>query len=124
MLKLSISVFSDVVKDLPPVIKQFNESEANKTGKPTKDSFVCEAHYKLKLLTLAEPINISNYIDQHLDDIKYLLTCLLQISLFNLANTRRIHSSPTKTLELTCSCMATVNMKLKQAMPRWCFFSR
>lgn len=123
MSKLSISVFSDVVKDLPPVIKQFNESEANKTGKPTKDSFVCEAHYKLKILTLAEPINISNYIDQHLDDIKYLLTCPPQTSLFNLASART-HFSPTKTPEPKFSCMATVTTKLKRAMPRWCFSSR
>jgi len=60
---------SDVVKDLPPVIRQFNESEANKNGKPTKDSFVVDAPYKPKELELTQPINLSNYIDQHLDEI-------------------------------------------------------
>jgi 3-hydroxyanthranilate 3,4-dioxygenase len=61
---------SDVVKDLPPVIKEFNESEAKKTGKPTKDSFVGEPPYKPKFLKLSQPINMSSYIDQHLDEIK------------------------------------------------------
>ncbi|KAI6189878.1 hypothetical protein M3Y97_00055900 [Aphelenchoides bicaudatus] len=60
---------SDVVKDLPPVIKQFNESEANKTGKPTNDSFACEPPYKPKSLKLAQPINMAKYIDEHLDEI-------------------------------------------------------
>lgn len=61
---------TDVVKDLPPVIKQFNESEANKTGKPIEDSFVGEAPYKPSSVKLPQPINMADYIDKHLDEIK------------------------------------------------------
>jgi ABC-type oligopeptide transport system substrate-binding subunit len=50
--------------------RQFNESEANKLGKPTNESFLGNAPYKPKDLTLEKPINLSNYIDQHLDEIK------------------------------------------------------
>jgi hypothetical protein len=61
----------DVVKDLPPFIKEFNESEENKTGRRGEGSFVGEkAAYKPKDVTLPKPINLDDYIHKNLDEIK------------------------------------------------------
>jgi hypothetical protein len=68
-----------VVEDLPPIIRKFNESEAKATQRPTSDSFVLNAPYKPHDISLPKPINLSDYIDQHLEEIN---TSKLAHSLF------------------------------------------
>ncbi|KAI6186624.1 hypothetical protein M3Y98_00153000 [Aphelenchoides besseyi] len=59
----------DVVKDLPPVIRKFNESAEKANGKPGDGSFEREAPYKPKNLKLPSPINLAEYIDKNLTEI-------------------------------------------------------
>jgi len=60
----------DVVKDLPPVIKEFQQSEENKTGTPKQlsqppaDSFTSDA-----TVSVQRPIVLSEFIDEHLEAI-------------------------------------------------------
>ncbi|KAI6213585.1 hypothetical protein M3Y94_00167300 [Aphelenchoides besseyi] len=59
----------DVVTDLPPVIRKFNESAEKANGKPGDGSFEREAPYKPKTLKLPLPINLAEYIDKNLTEI-------------------------------------------------------
>jgi len=61
---------NDVVADLPPVIREFNESEEAKTGKPGSKSFLREPAYKPDSKALPDPINLADFIDKNLDRIK------------------------------------------------------
>ena len=61
---------NDVVADLPPVIREFNESEEAKTGKPGSKSFLREAAFKPDSRKLSDPINLADFIDKNFDRIK------------------------------------------------------
>ncbi|KAI6241929.1 hypothetical protein M3Y99_00268300 [Aphelenchoides fujianensis] len=59
----------DVVKDLPPVIRAFNESDEKRSGRPGAGSFERKAPYEPKPVELPAPLNLAAYIDEHLAEI-------------------------------------------------------
>uniref|UniRef100_A0AC35FLQ0 Uncharacterized protein n=1 Tax=Panagrolaimus sp. PS1159 TaxID=55785 RepID=A0AC35FLQ0_9BILA len=61
----------DVVKDLPPIIKEFNESEEAKTGKPGPKAKLQEPAYETdKSKKLADPIDLNKFINDNLAAIE------------------------------------------------------
>jgi 3-hydroxyanthranilate 3,4-dioxygenase len=61
----------DVVKDLPPIIKEFNESEEAKTGKPGPKAKLQEPAYETdKSKKLADPIDLTKFINDNLAAIE------------------------------------------------------
>jgi 3-hydroxyanthranilate 3,4-dioxygenase len=59
----------DVVKDLPPLIKEFMGSQEHQSGKPSANSRIREAPFEPQKGEMARPIALSDYIDKHLEDI-------------------------------------------------------
>uniref|UniRef100_A0A914YB84 3-hydroxyanthranilate 3,4-dioxygenase n=1 Tax=Panagrolaimus superbus TaxID=310955 RepID=A0A914YB84_9BILA len=58
---------NDVVKDLPPIIKEFKESEEAKTGKPGPKAKLQEPAYQTdKSRKLADPIDLNKFINDNL----------------------------------------------------------
>ncbi|CAI4222926.1 unnamed protein product [Auanema sp. JU1783] len=55
----------DVVKDLPPLIKQFHESNEYKTDTPGENSFKITAPFEPRYIDLDKPINIKSFILSH-----------------------------------------------------------
>ncbi|CAD5223943.1 unnamed protein product [Bursaphelenchus okinawaensis] len=60
---------NDVVKDLPPVIKEFNESQEKFTNTPGDSSFTTKAAFKPSKVELVEPITLSKFINENIDKI-------------------------------------------------------
>ncbi|KAH7730417.1 Protein HAAO-1 [Aphelenchoides avenae] len=60
----------DVVKDLPPRIKEFFGSHEFKTNQPGKGSKLREAPFQPRQLKLPAPINLSDFIEKHMEEIK------------------------------------------------------
>jgi 3-hydroxyanthranilate 3,4-dioxygenase len=57
----------DVVKDLPPIIAEFNQSEEAKTGKPGPKAKTGKAAYETdKNRKLADPIDLKKFIDDNI----------------------------------------------------------
>ncbi|KHJ83633.1 3-hydroxyanthranilate 3,4-dioxygenase family protein, partial [Oesophagostomum dentatum] len=56
---------TDVVRDLPPLIKAFHASDEHKTGMPGQKSFLVNAPYDPIVVDLPEPINLRNFISEH-----------------------------------------------------------
>uniref|UniRef100_A0A1I7X0J0 3-hydroxyanthranilate 3,4-dioxygenase n=1 Tax=Heterorhabditis bacteriophora TaxID=37862 RepID=A0A1I7X0J0_HETBA len=66
---------TDVVKDLPPLIKNFHESEECRTGgnnkrTPGPKSFLITAPYEPRNISLDRPINLEKFIEDHKDELK------------------------------------------------------
>ncbi|TKR95465.1 hypothetical protein L596_009631 [Steinernema carpocapsae] len=61
---------TDVVQDLPPLIKEFFAGETSKTGKPDETSFVRAPNYEPINQKLDKPINLENFIDEHLKQLE------------------------------------------------------
>ncbi|CAB3398792.1 unnamed protein product [Caenorhabditis bovis] len=61
---------NDVVKDLPPLIKEFYNSAEFKTGKPGKGTFAVNAPYEAKWIDLPAPVNRKEFIYDHISDLK------------------------------------------------------
>ncbi|PIC28236.1 hypothetical protein B9Z55_020221 [Caenorhabditis nigoni] len=61
---------TDVVKDLPPLIKEFYNSNEFKTGKPGKGTFACNAPYEARWTDLPVPINRKEFIYDHISEVK------------------------------------------------------
>jgi len=59
----------DVVKDLPPVIKQFQASDEYKTGKPGAGTRTTPPKYEVASRKLAAPIPLDDSINEHLNEI-------------------------------------------------------
>uniref|UniRef100_A0A914CX97 3-hydroxyanthranilate 3,4-dioxygenase n=1 Tax=Acrobeloides nanus TaxID=290746 RepID=A0A914CX97_9BILA len=59
----------DVVKDLPPYIKQFHASEEFKSGKPGSGTRVEPHKYEVDSRKLDSPIPLDEFVNQHLVEI-------------------------------------------------------
>lgn len=60
----------DVVKDLPPRIKEFFGSDEFKSNTPGEGSKTREAPFVPRQIALAPPINLNDFIEKHLGEIK------------------------------------------------------
>ena len=60
----------DVVKDLPPYIKEFFESDEAKTGKPGPKAKLRDAPYETVNRKLADPIDLNKFIDDNISMIE------------------------------------------------------
>jgi len=62
---------TDVVKDLPPIIKEYFESEAHRTGSPTSDSIVADHPYEPDpTVRVEDPIHLQDWMHSQKDEIK------------------------------------------------------
>uniref|UniRef100_A0A7E4UUS0 3-hydroxyanthranilate 3,4-dioxygenase n=1 Tax=Panagrellus redivivus TaxID=6233 RepID=A0A7E4UUS0_PANRE len=61
---------TDVVADLPPVIREFKASEEAKTGKPGPKAKLREPLFFPVAQKLMTPVNLGKFIDENLDSIK------------------------------------------------------
>lgn len=62
---------NDIVNDLPPLIKQFHDSEEGKCGKPGPGTRVEPPKFEPTPRKLDEPIQLDEFINKNLDEIKY-----------------------------------------------------
>ncbi|CAD6191620.1 unnamed protein product [Caenorhabditis auriculariae] len=61
---------TDVVKDLPPLIKAFFNSNEFKSGRPGKDSFIIKPPFEPRELDIGSPINRKEFIYDHFAELK------------------------------------------------------
>jgi hypothetical protein len=64
----------DVVKDLPPVIKEFNESQQNRSGLPleggSENKQPVGAFYTDTKVDVGQPTLLPKFVEEHLEEIK------------------------------------------------------
>ncbi|CEF69114.1 3-hydroxyanthranilate 3,4-dioxygenase [Strongyloides ratti] len=60
----------DVVKDLPPIIKEFMESEEKKNMKVGEKSFLCQPKYNVVCQDIEKPQNIFQLIKKYENDLE------------------------------------------------------
>lgn len=63
----------DVVKDLPPLIKQFHASEEGKSGKPGGGTRLAPPKFEPTPRKLDAPIQLDDFINKNFEEIKYRL---------------------------------------------------
>ncbi|KAK6012696.1 hypothetical protein OSTOST_22131, partial [Ostertagia ostertagi] len=61
---------SDVVRDLPPLIRGFFSSEECRTETPGPKSFLINAPFEPVPVDLAKPMNLLEYIENHKDALR------------------------------------------------------
>uniref|UniRef100_A0A0K0EE70 3-hydroxyanthranilate 3,4-dioxygenase n=1 Tax=Strongyloides stercoralis TaxID=6248 RepID=A0A0K0EE70_STRER len=61
---------NDVVEDLPPIIKEFMESEERKNMEVGEKSFLCQPKYDIVNQDIEEPQNLFELIKKHEEDLE------------------------------------------------------